>query len=92
MPSGEQTELFISCNQQWERPKPRKLTQTEMVGLIMADGLWWTPRDLRASLLMRYSVDAEAITARIRELRQRGVTVESRKVPGQKCHEYRVVG
>ena len=70
--------------------KPR--SQTEMVGRIMSDGHWWSPRGLRQTLMRRYDVDAEAITARIRELRQRGVTVESRKVPGQKCHEYRVVG
>ena len=65
-------------------------SQTEMVGRIMSDGRWWTPRQLRGAVLARYNEDSEAITARIRELRQRGVTVESRKVKGQKCHEYRI--
>jgi hypothetical protein len=57
----------------------------------MADGQWWSPRRLRAAVLERYGTDSEAITSRIRELRQRGHVVETRRVPGKKHTEYRMV-
>ena len=82
---------------QLEFPEPakakRKLTQTEMVECVMSDGQWRTFAMIQDALWQRYGVFASeaGISARLRDLRKRGYTVDSRPVAkGRKLYEYRV--
>jgi len=52
-----------------------------MVLALLRDG-WWTPIKMRIAIAEDHLVWIEAVTSRIRELRQRGYEIESETVPG----------
>ena len=69
---------------------PKPLSYEQAVYRVMKHGAWWTVRELRACILEDFGLDIEAITSRIRELRQRGHTIECERVPGSSAHRYRL--
>ena len=81
---------------QLEFPEPakrRKLTQTDLVERVMSDGQWRTFGMIQTALWQRYEVLASeaGISARLRDLRKRGMTVDVRPVARKrKLFEYRV--
>ena len=83
---------FEPCDPPEVSLKPRKLTQCDMVLALLKVG-WWTPRDLRIAIAEDHFSWVEAVTSRIRELRQRGHEIESETVPGTggKVWRYRLV-
>jgi len=85
-------ETLASVRAIYDKPvqEPKPLSYEQAVYRVMKHGAWWTVRELRACILEDFGLDIEAITSRIRELRQRGHTIECERVPGSSAHRYRL--
>lgn len=71
---------------------PSTLGTRTLVLLIMADGNWRTLPQIATELKRRFKVCAmeTAVSARVRELRKRGYTVECQPTkPGSSLYQYR---
>ena len=74
------------------RKAGQKLRLLDMVRVTMEDGTWMPSHAVQADVHDTFGTYASdsSITARIRELRRCGYTVESRRVPGRNYSEYRL--
>lgn len=72
-----------------QREPKREAEQLRLVRKLMSDGEWRTLGEIKAKLPAKYL--ETSISARLRELRSLGYTVDRKKV-GQGLFSYRVTG